>query len=1217
MSEGEGRAGRESPRSGWLGGTVRALLHAVWGVAATFIIAAAVLITSARLVLDNAGDYRDTVTSAVGDYLGLAVEVEAMDATVDGVRPTLVLEGVRLNTPDGDSLAAVDQLRLALSPLRSLRDGQPVLGELTLVGADLRLVREADGRLRAAGMALEEGGAADGDGALLGWFLRQARLTVRDSGLTWVDHLQGDGEPHRFLAEEVSLTNRFGRHQLQGRLGLPGPAAGRLTMAADLYGAAGRPADWEGRVFLRAEAISLGGLADAGVEVNGLGGTADAMLWSQWRGGRLIGMDGQVRLSDLSRNGRALPLDGVAGDLDWKRRAEGWQLTVSRLALGDSDPGGPTARVRVVSGDQGALDVDAAGLEVGDLAAALRSWPEAPAELHRRLEAASPAGLVERFHFRHRPEASAPQRWRLHARLARVQSEPVARLPGVSGLAGEIWADPVSGVARLTMGDGQLAFPVFSRFPWAVESASLRLDWQRAGPGWRLQVRDGEVENSHLAARGEARLHWPGPGEPLFVDTGITAERADLAHLSRYLPVEKMKPKLVDWLDRGIVGGTARDVRVLLFGRIDKGVFPWPEERRGRLLADMDVAGAELAYAPRWPNLQAIDGRLTMTGQGLSGEARGRTTTGVSLGPTRFGVADFREARVELASSMAGDAQGFLDFLRESPLAPGAGPLLERTRAAGPMTLDLELDFPLDGTPPDYTGELQATEADLALAVGAGELNWRGVSGPLTFTPRGLESPGLTGELLEGPAELALTSSGERGAVRTHLTAEGHADVEPLEALWPEWPLEQAAGMAEWQLNATHDADGWRVHARSPLREAGLDLPPPLGKAWGVERPTEVRWQQTGSEWQLFHGERLTARARPGEARWAIHFGPADDAPALPRAGLRITGGLESLDTAAWRAHLPGGGAGGGIGGGAAGIPRVELAMERLYLAGGEGLPREAPPEPGPGADGWPEVEARIDDLRLGDMRLGRLELAAGPTDAGWETRRVQLRGKNFRGDGGLAWDAASGRTRAELSLRSDAAGAFFDDLGYRTIFADGDLRSSFAVQWPGGPQDFHLGTLEGKARTRIRDGRLVQVEAGAGRLLGLFSLQALPRRLTLDFSDLFARGLAFDELETRVSLAGGVAEIERMTIDAPAARIAVTGSTDLVARELDQRILVIPGDGSHLFLPSALIWGPQTGALVWLAERVLQIDEVTRYVYRVTGSWEDPDVRRLDEEGE
>lgn len=1214
MSEGEGRAGRESPRSGWLGGAVRALLHAVWGVAATLIIATAVVITSARLVLDNAGDYRDTVTSAVGDYLGLAVEVEAMDATVDGVRPTLVLEGVRLNTPDGDSLAAVDQLRLALSPLRSLRDGQPVLGELTLVGADLRLVREADGRLRAAGMALEEGEADGEEGALLAWFLRQARLTVRDSGLTWVDYQHGDGEPRRFRAEEVSLINRFGRHQLQGQLGLPGPAAGHLSLAADLYGAAGRPADWEGRVFLRAEAISLGGLADAGVEVNGLGGTADAMLWSQWRGGRLIGMDGQVRLSDLTRNGNALPLDRLAADLDWRWRNPGWRLTVSRLALGDRGPGPEAARLRVTAGGQGALDVEAAGLELANLGAALRSWPDAPDELHRRLEMASPAGRVERLHFRYRPQEPAPRQWHLHARLAGVESQPVARLPGVSGLGGEVWADPVSGVARLTMADGQLAFPVFARFPWPVDSASLRLDWQRATRGWRLQVRDGQVQNAHLAARGEARLHWPGPGEPLFLDAGISAERADAAHLSRYLPVEKMKPKLVNWLDRGIVGGTARDVRVLLFGRIDKGVFPWPEERRGRLLADMDVEGAELAYAPRWPNLRAIDGRLTITGQGLSGQARGRTVTGVPLGPTRFGVADFRNARVKLESAMEGDAQGFLDFLRRSPLVPGAEPLLERTRAAGPVSLDLALDFPLDGTPPEYTGELQAAETDLALTLGAGELTWSGISGPLTFTPRGLESAGLTGELLDGAAEITLTSSGERGSVRTHLTARGRAGVEPLETLWPEWPLQRTAGTADWQLNATHDAGGWRVHARSALRELGMDLPPPLGKARGIERPTEVRWSQVGNEWQLRHGDRLAARARPGERRWAVHFGPAEGVPALPGTGLRVTGRLESLDIGAWQAHLPDA----GTGSGADALPRLELAMERLYLAGGGGPTRGVPPEPGPGADGWPEVEARIDDLRLGDMRLGRLELLAGPTESGWETRRFQLRGASFRGDGGLAWEAGSGRTRAELSLRSGEAGAFFDDLGYRTIFADGNLRSSFAVQWPGGPQDFHLATLEGNARTRIRDGRLVQVEAGAGgRLLGLFSLQALPRRLTLDFSDLFARGLSFDELETRVSLAGGVAEIERMTIDAPAARIAVTGSTDLVARELDQRILVIPGDGSHLFLPSALIWGPQTGALVWLAERVLQIDEVTRYVYRVTGSWEDPDVRRLDEEDE
>ena len=673
-----------------------------------------------------------------------------------------------------------------------------------------------------------------------------------------------------------------------------------------------------------------------------------------------------------------------------------------------------------------------------------------------------------------------------------------------------------------------------------------------------------------------------------------------------------MKPKLVDWLDRGVVGGTARDVRILLFGRVEKGVFPWPGERRGRLFADLSMADAELAYAPGWPRLEGVDGRLTIRGRGLSGKATGRTTTGAVLEGARFAIDDFRNARVTLEGPVSGEAGDFLAFLRRSPLIPEAEPLLERTRASGPVSLELELGFPLNGSPPDYTGELTAEDVDLGLALGEGELAWRGVSGPLTFTPRGLESPGLAGELLGGPAEVALLSSGERGAVQTHLTAEGRAALAPLESLWPAWPLERIAGRARWNLNATHDADGWRVHARSPLRGVGLDLPYPLGKARGVERPTEVRWGQAANEGQILHGDRLAARARFGEGRGAVHFGAREGAPPLPGRGLRITGALEGLDTAAWRGRLPDGGEPGG-----SGLRRLELDMERLYLTGGEGLPRGEPPEPGAGAAGWPETEVTIDDLRLGDRELGRLALVAGPTDRGWSTRRLQLRGNDFRGDGVLAWEKRTGRTGLELSLRSEDSGAFFGALGYRTVFADGELRSSFDLHWPGGPQDFHPATLEGQARTRIRDGRLVQVEAGAGRLLGLFSLQALPRRLILDFSDLFSRGFSFDKLDSRVTLSGGVAAIDKMTLEAPSARIAVTGETDLVARELDQRVLVVPGGGSTLALPSALLWGPQTGALVWLAERVLPIDDVTRYVYRVTGSWDDPEIRRLDEEEE
>jgi uncharacterized protein YhdP len=149
------------------------------------------------------------------------------------------------------------------------------------------------------------------------------------------------------------------------------------------------------------------------------------------------------------------------------------------------------------------------------------------------------------------------------------------------------------------------------------------------------------------------------------------------------------------------------------------------------------------------------------------------------------------------------------------------------------------------------------------------------------------------------------------------------------------------------------------------------------------------------------------------------------------------------------------------------------------------------------------------------------------------------------------------------------------------------------------------------------RDGQLTELEPGAGRVLGLLSIAQLPRRLTLDFRDLFAKGLAFDRMHGDVRIGGGQARSDNLAIEGPAADIHIRGAADLRAQQFDQTVEVYPKAGNLLTVAGAIAGGPVGAAIGAAANAVLQkpLGRLAAKTYHVTGPWKDPKVEVISRE--
>jgi uncharacterized protein YhdP len=149
-----------------------------------------------------------------------------------------------------------------------------------------------------------------------------------------------------------------------------------------------------------------------------------------------------------------------------------------------------------------------------------------------------------------------------------------------------------------------------------------------------------------------------------------------------------------------------------------------------------------------------------------------------------------------------------------------------------------------------------------------------------------------------------------------------------------------------------------------------------------------------------------------------------------------------------------------------------------------------------------------------------------------------------------------------------------------------------------------------------VQAGQLLNVQPGAGgRVLGLLSIAALPRRLTGNFSDLTDKGLGFDSIHGDFELRAGNAFTNNLLLRGPAVEIGIAGRTGLGTRDYEQTAVVTGSVGSTLPVAGAIAGGPALGAAIYLFTRVFKepLKGIARGYYRIDGTWENPQVKPID----
>ena len=263
-----------------------------------------------------------------------------------------------------------------------------------------------------------------------------------------------------------------------------------------------------------------------------------------------------------------------------------------------------------------------------------------------------------------------------------------------------------------------------------------------------------------------------------------------------------------------------------------------------------------------------------------------------------------------------------------------------------------------------------------------------------------------------------------------------------------------------------------------------------------------------------------------------------------------------------------------------------------------------------------PALDIVADDFVLGGKRFGRLELQARNEGGVWQLSKMQATNPHGKLSGSGQWRIAGGKQRTQLEFKIDSSdvGKLLERMGYPDTIRGGVANFGGKLGWNGSPTDFDYVSLGGDMTLEAGKGQFLKLDPGAaGKLLGLISLQGLPRRISLDFKDVFSDGFAFDSVSSKLSVDGGVMRTERLQIEGPSARVLIRGDVDLKSETQRLNVNVQPELGGTAALGVALI-NPVAGAATWLAHKALQnpLNQMFGFEYRVTGTWDNPKVEKI-----
>ena len=272
---------------------------------------------------------------------------------------------------------------------------------------------------------------------------------------------------------------------------------------------------------------------------------------------------------------------------------------------------------------------------------------------------------------------------------------------------------------------------------------------------------------------------------------------------------------------------------------------------------------------------------------------------------------------------------------------------------------------------------------------------------------------------------------------------------------------------------------------------------------------------------------------------------------------------------------------------------------------------------------GYPYLDMSMKRVKINNYYFDDFKIRTSPLSNGMLIDQLDFANSNLVMTGNGRWlNNKDGQiTLFDAEFKSNNFGKSLNALGYKDLIKNGSLSSQLIGQWEGSPEFFSLDNFDGKITLNLMDGEFLQVSKQSraiGQLLGLFSISSLQKRLSLDFSDFFSSGLAFDDMNGEFIFLNSQAKANNLVLKGSFGEMRVNGSSDLKNKTHDQLLVYIPDLSSMSLISGTLLGGP-VGALAsifydkFLEQIGIDTNQLAAVEYSIQGSWDNPEIKVIE----
>lgn len=1263
----------------------------IWRWIATMFASVVILLAVAlgvfRLTLPLVPEYHGQLQAWASDAIGLPVRIGKIDARWRLKGPELFFSDARVLAPDESRvLIRAETGSVGINLFGLIRERQLQAGWVELTGAQIDLYRSKDGRYRIQGFESRESEITTAGGSALD-VIPKGTFELRDARIRYEDQTRGLG-PWTF--DEVTLLVRYHGDslELEGQIGLPPALGADIELSARAQGDLTDPESIDWQLLVEGEELDFAGWRQLlPVNLPAVTVTGDTSIWLAMEGGRLTqasvttelrNLSGRISVSD-DRPDVDVALSYFAATLQLDRIESGWRLSGRDLQMAGDGDVWPASQFEVeylksaessvttISGNASYLRFD----ELNQFLALIPvpdGFPD-PASITLAGEL---RGLSASFST---PGEHQPLQYDGEVDVAGLGFSTPAELPQAQGVTAHLKFDDSGGRLQLDTTDLSFSLPKAFRNEVQLRRVAGAIEWAISDEKVSVTTPGISIKSPDLDISAAAEFTYSRQGGPPTLKVAATIADVDLSHLSLYL-VSRIPPKVLAWLDSGIVDGRIRSGRFVFNGPLKRRPF---DSGEARMLARFAISDATVDYFPGWPVLKEVDADVTIENSKFTAQVHSANLMGTKVEYAVAKISDMYESPMTVSATASGTLDRIVEFVKVSPLMDQLGRGFGDLEAQGRGFVETEMSIRLrKHHENDFSVGVQIVEGVIGFT--GVRHKFVNVAGRLNASPLGLDGQEIAATLLGRPVTIdlfpVLDDNNQRTA--TIMTVAGKTEIHSaLDAL--NLPIgARVDGAMDWNARVrfprrdSASGERFRIDVTSDLRGVTVDLPAPLAKDITEARPLAMNLvfiEYEGIDFGLTYGDEVTGRMALdlNDEGWRFRRGtvavnaPAPDLPITD--GLALVGRVAELDLDRWLElgsdspsgrHLSEFLTSIDLSVDAFDFYRQRLADARFQLnhndrewlvqidsepiAGSLFVPfdltgnapivanferlllklpeeDEARGEPLDPAE-LPAMEVTAADFALGDRGFGVLQASLVRVPQGIKLQHFETESPSFttRGDG--EWTLTAGQHQSALTLGLDSTDvqATSRYLGYAGSVTGDKGTAMFDISWPGPPGSDFLKNASGTASISLENGQMTDVEPGAGRIFGLLSVTALPRRLSLDFRDVFDKGFGYDTISGDFQINDGNAYTENLVLIGPAANVGIVGRIGLAAEDYDQVAVVYAKVGNALPVGVALVVSPVVGAAMFLITEILKepLGELMQLHYHVTGSWEDPVVERV-----